>query len=92
MIVRDIEKNQIGFSNRTRKFAKQVSSKHKFIAMMSCLQAVATIALGIWLCQPTRLGTIGVAWAALIPNVIVSVFFIFPVAFAKLKITVDIYN
>ena len=65
----------------------QVSSKHKFIAMMSCLQAVATIALGIWLCQPTRLGTIGVAWAALIPNVIVSVFFIFPVAFAKLKIT-----
>ena len=63
----------------------QVSNKHKFIAMMSILQAIATIGLGIWLCN--KMGTIGIAWAALIPNVVFSVFFIFPVAFCKLGIS-----
>ena len=62
----------------------QVSSKHKFIAMSSTIQAIATIALGIWFCK--QFGTIGIAWASLIPNVLISVVVIFPVAFKKLNI------
>ena len=63
----------------------QVSNKHKYIAMISILQAISTIGLGIWLCK--EMGTIGIAWAALIPNIVFPAFFIFPVAVYKLKIT-----
>ena len=62
----------------------QVSSKHKFIAMSSTIQTILTITLGIYLCK--KIGTIGIAWAALIPNLLISVVVIFPVAFKKLNI------
>jgi hypothetical protein len=52
--------------------------------MSSTIQAIATIALGIWFCK--QFGTIGIAWASLIPNVLISVVVIFPVAFKKLNI------
>ena len=69
----------------------QVSNKHKYIAMISILQAISTIGLGIWLCN--KIGTIGIAWAALISNIVFPVFFIFPVAVYKLKITFkDIFS
>ena len=39
----------------------QVSSKHKFIAMASSIQAIATIGLGIWFCQVY--GTMGCVYS-----------------------------
>ena len=69
----------------------QVSQKHKQIAVISTLQAVATIALGIIFCK--RIGVVGIAWAALIPNAFFSVAVIFPMAFKKLNYSaVDIFK
>ncbi len=68
----------------------QVSNKHKFIAMTSILQAITTIGLGIWFCH--CYGVIGIAWAALIPNIIFSIFLIFPIAFSKLEISLKDFS
>ncbi len=62
----------------------QITGKHKFIAYTSVIQAAAGIALAVWLCH--EIGVLGVAYAALIPNLIISAFVIFPVAMVRLEI------
>jgi len=64
-------------------------NKHRLLAYTAIAEAVANIVLSVWLIK--EIGVVGVAYGTLIPNVIISIFIIFPAASKLSKISVYTY-
>ncbi len=64
----------------------QVTGHHKFIALTSWIQTITSISLGIYLCS--TIGVVGIAWAILLPNAVISALVVFPLAVKLLGLNI----